>query len=132
MMRRKSLLRWVLLAAIILLLAAAGLAAWWWQRGESEVIATIYVNDEVYASYDLSAITDTETFTIGEPGAQNTISVSPEGIAVIDADCPDQVCVHQGTRSHGPTPIVCLPHHLSIRFSEKNPDDDSLDAVAGQ
>ena len=132
MMRRKSLLRWVLLAVIILLLAAAGLAAWWWQRGEKEVIATIYVNDEVYASYDLSAITNTETFTIGEPGAQNTISVSPEGIAVIDADCPDQVCVHQGTHSHGPTPIVCLSHHLSIRFSEKNPDDDSLDAVAGQ
>lgn len=126
--------RWhrLLLALSILLMLLALALIWGGQRGSDEVIATIYVDDQAYASYDLSTITDTELITIGEPGAQNTIRISPEGIAVIAADCPDQVCVHQGTHSHGPTPIVCLPHRLSIRFSEKTDNPGSLDAVVGQ
>ena len=126
--------RWhrLLLALSVLLMLLALALIWGGQRGSDEVIATIYVDDQAYASYDLSTITDTELITIGEPGAQNTIRISPEGIAVIAADCPDQVCVHQGTHSHGPMPIVCLPHRLSIRFSEKTDNPDSLDAVVGQ
>lgn len=132
MKRHQSRWHRLLLALSILLMLLALALIWGGQRGSDEVIATIYVDDQAYASYDLSTITDTELITIGEPGAQNTIRISPEGIAVIAADCPDQVCVHQGTHSHGPTPIVCLPHHLSIRFSEKTDNPDSLDAVVGQ
>ena len=90
---------------------------------------------------NLSSVKDTETFTVGEPGEQNTIQISPDGIGVIEADCRDQICVKQGIRSHGPEPIVCLPHKLSIRFkdsadsasgSEGTGDEDSLDAVTGR
>lgn len=130
-MRRQPRWHWLLLALSMVLTLLALALIWVGQRGSDEVIATIYVDDQAYASYDLSAITETELVTIGEPGAQNTIRISPEGIAVIAADCPDQVCVQQGTHSHGPTPIVCLPHHLSIRFSEKTDGSDGLDAVVG-
>lgn len=132
MKRHQSRWHRLLLALSVLLMLLALALIWGGQRGSDEVIATIYVDDQAYASYDLSTITDTELITIGEPGAQNTIRISPEGIAVIAADCPDQVCVHQGTHSHGPAPIVCLPHRLSIRFSEKTDNPDSLDAVVGQ
>lgn len=85
---------------------------------------------------DLSTVKDTEIFTLGEPGEQNTIQISPEGIGVIEADCRDQICVNQGIRSHGPEPIVCLPHKLSIRFvssSGASSDTDVvLDAVTGR
>lgn len=131
MRRRQPRWHWLLLALSMVLTLLALALIWVGQRGSDEVIATIYVDDQAYASYDLSAITETELVTIGEPGAQNTIRISPEGIAVIAADCPDQVCVQQGTHSHGPTPIVCLPHHLSIRFSEKTDGSDGLDAVVG-
>ena len=78
----------------------------------------------------VSRITETETITTGEPGAQNTIQVSGEGIAVIAADCPDQVCVRQGVRAHGSAPIVCLPNRLSIRFSDGTAEA-LPDAVSG-
>ena len=92
-------------------------------------------------SQNLSSVKETETFTVGEPGAQNTIQISPDGIGVIEADCRDQICVKQGIRSHGPEPIVCLPHKLSIRFkdstessdrSEGTDDNQALDAVTGR
>lgn len=120
--------RFLLAALALVLVIAAGSVYWFWLRGADETIATITLDGEVIAEYDLSQVRETEMFTVGEPGAENTIRVSPEGIAVISADCPDQVCVHQGVRSHGPQPIVCLPHKLSITFST---DANGVDAVAG-
>ena len=120
--------RFLLAALALVLVIAAGSVYWFWLRGADETIATITLDGEVIAEYDLSQVRETEMFTVGAPGAENTIRVSPEGIAVISADCPDQVCVHQGVRSHGPQPIVCLPHKLSITFSA---DATGVDAVAG-
>lgn len=114
------------------------------KKGDSQNLAEIVYQGELIRTVDLSTITTTETFTVGEPGAQNTIQISPDGIGVIAADCKDQICVHQGIRSHGPEPIVCLPHKLSIRFkdssssngSERTSNEDSmdtsLDAVTGR
>lgn len=120
--------RFLLAALVLVLVIAAGSVYWFWLRGADETIATITLDGEVIAEYDLSQVRETEMFTVGAPGAENTIRISPEGIAVISADCPDQVCVHQGVRSHGPQPIVCLPHKLSITFST---DANGVDAVAG-
>lgn len=120
--------RFLLAALVLVLVIAAGSVYWFWLRGADETIATITLDGEVIAEYDLSQVRETEMFTVGAPGAENTIRVSPEGIAVISADCPNQVCVHQGVRSHGPQPIVCLPHKLSITFST---DANGVDAVAG-
>lgn len=123
---RVGLIVVILVAAVVTLVLCVR-----YLRASNDTVATVTLDGEVIATYNLSRITTTETFTVGEKGAQNTIRVSPAGIAVIRADCPDQVCVHQGVHSHGPTPIVCLPHKLSITFSD--PDDGStLDAVAGQ
>ena len=33
------------------------------------------------------------------------------------ADCPDQVCVHQGWISDSTVPIVCLPHQVIIEVT---------------
>lgn len=120
--------RFLLAALALVLVIAAGSVYWFWLRDADETIATITLDGEVIAEYDLSQVRETEMFTVGAPGTENTIRVSPEGIAVISADCPDQVCVHQGVRSHGPQPIVCLPHKLSITFSV---DANGVDAVAG-
>ena len=107
------------------------------QKGISQTTAQIIYRGEVIRTVDLSAVKKTESFTVGEPGNQNTIQISPDGIGIISADCHDQICVHQGIRSHGPEPIVCLPHRLSIRFTAPSPDgsdsdEAALDAVAGQ
>ncbi len=127
-MKRRSL---VIAALALVLVIVCGGVYWFWLRGADETIATITLDGEKIAEYDLSRVRTTEIMTVGEPGAENTIRVSPDGIAVIHADCPDQVCVNQGVRSHGPQPIVCLPHKLSITFSEAS-GNNAVDAVAGQ
>lgn len=129
-----------LISSLLLSLLCIILLAVWFvihKKGSSQCIAEIVYQGEVVRTVNLSAVKKTETFTLGEPGAQNTIRISPEGIGVIQADCKDQVCVRQGIRSHGPEPIVCLPHKLSIRFSDSEGADgtggnQALDAVTGR
>lgn len=133
----------ILITLALAVLCIGLLGAWMVlrQRGNSQNLAEIVYQGELIRTVDLSSVKKTETFTIGEPGAQNTIQISPDGIGVIEADCRDQICVKQGIRSHGPEPIVCLPHKLSIRFkdsadstngSEGTDDNQALDAVTGR
>ena len=61
-------------------------------------------------------------------GGSNTILVEQGRIRVIEANCPDQVCVDQGWISNGTVPIVCLPHKLMIQIVGGG---EALDAATG-
>ena len=68
------------------------------------------------------------TFTVtGENGCVNEIEVRPGSIAIISADCPDKLCVHQGFISDSRLPITCLPNRLVIQL---RPVSDSAETVA--
>ncbi len=123
--------KYIAVCIILILAVTSAIFLLSFSRASNQTIATVYLDGVPIYTVDLSQVTQTETFTVGTSGAQNTIQVSPEGIAIIQADCPDQVCVHQGVRAHGPTPIVCLPHHLTVRFSSGETADALPDAVSG-
>ena len=70
-----------------------------------------------------------QTFDIPCDGGYNTIAVENGEVRVAAADCPDQTCVKMGALRSRALPIVCLPHHLTIRFVD-DAEDGGLDAVA--
>ena len=77
-------------------------------------------------SLDLSKETN-RTFVIPYGGSSNTIEIRDGRIRVLEAECPDKVCVRTGWLSSSAIPIVCLPNHLEISFASGN---DDIDAVA--
>ena len=81
---------------------------------------------EVLYSLDLSKETN-RTFVIPYGGSSNTIEIRDGRIRVLEAECPDKVCVRTGWLSSSAIPIVCLPNHLEISFASGN---DDIDAVA--
>lgn len=81
---------------------------------------------EVLYSLDLSKETN-RTFVIPYGGSSNTIEIRDGRIRVLEAECPDKVCVRTGWLSSSAIPIVCLPNHLEILFASGN---DDIDAVA--
>ena len=86
---------------------------------------------DVYYRLDLDNISGglAEVLTVtGKDGLTNTVLVEPGRIRVERADCPDQICVHQGDISDGSQPIVCLPNRLIIQIQGGG---DALDAAAG-
>ena len=48
----------------------------------------------------------------------NLIRIENEKIAIIEADCPDRICVHTGAISQPGETIACLPHKLIIEIKE--------------
>lgn len=112
-MKRKTVF-WIVLFAV-LALAAGGYSL---LAGAGGTKASVYVDGELYDTYDLSAAVIPYEVTIRTEKGYNTIRVSHGAIEVAEADCPGQDCVHQGQISDSLLPIVCLPHKLVIEIDE--------------
>ena len=112
-MKRKTLLWIVLLGAV-----AAVAGGYYLLAGTGGGTASVYVDGELYATYDLSAAVIPYEVTVATEWGYNTIRVSHGAIEVAEADCEGQDCVRQGQISDGLLPIVCLPHRLVIEIDD--------------
>ena len=96
-------------------------------------IAEIYQDGRLLQSIPLAQVQESYTIEIiNDNGCTNRIEVHTSGIGVIWADCPDQLCVHQGFSETPAIPIVCLPNRLVIRLrpeSGKENGSDTTDAI---
>ena len=115
--RRSSDKFWIVFFVVLAALCALAIGAMhWFPHGQ---VAVIYTDGEVYAQIDLSAVRESYTIEL----AGNTILVEPDGISMQSANCPDQICVHQGKiRAAGQ--ITCLPNRVQIviRSGKDAPD----------
>ena len=112
----KSTRFWVILFTTLLLCSAA--AAFTANSLPSNGnTAVIYADSHLLETVDLSALQAPVQFEY----AGNTIVADASGIRITHADCPDQLCVKQGTISNGLIPLVCLPNRLVIQIESAAP-----------
>lgn len=127
-----------LLTGCTLLVLTASILVLFWrhhtgQNPDTGYTAYLYQNGQLLQTIPLSQVTEPYDITIkASDGGYNLIRVFPGAIAITEADCPDQICVHQGTITDSLLPITCLPHRLVI---ELKPDatassGNTPDAVA--
>lgn len=122
--------RWIAVIGIILLLALISLPLLKHDTKEKH-IATIMLEKKTVKTIDLSTVTKPYRIRIDTPsGGYNILEVRPNEIEVIEADCPDQCCVHQGIISDGAEPIVCLPHKLVVKIDYTSHDDHTSKQTA--
>lgn len=123
----KSTKFWMCLVGVLLVLALAATLILW-RLVPSGPVAEITLDGTVLRRINLEQVTQPETFTVEGPAGTNIIEVEPGRIRVQSADCPDQVCVHQGWIEDGITPIVCLPNRLVITLT--GGEDPGIDGAA--
>lgn len=80
-------------------------------------VYNIYLEGKLYKSINLKEVIS--PYEISLP--HNTILVESDGITVVEADCPDKVCMKRG-KMQGGMPIVCAPASLYIQLSEVEVD----------
>ena len=78
---------------------------------EDGAYADVYVNGELCASYPLD--TDGE-YPIN--GGTNIIKIENGRVWMLDADCPDGLCVRWGKISDGGECITCLPNRVVVEI----------------
>ena len=108
--------RWI----AVFLLAALLCTGWLVLQSRSHRGSTVEIAQDGVVLYtiDLSQVRESYTLTIPYEGHYNIVEVTGQTVRVSEADCDSQVCVAHGPLAEGGSPITCLPHHLTISWSE--------------
>jgi len=114
----------ILLIAALLLLAL-GLWALLRLTKPAGAEAVVTVDGAIVATIPLSI--EARVPIGAERGFLNVVEVAGGRVRVLDADCPDRLCVRQGWIRYDGESIVCLPHRLVVSIRGGGQD---LDAVA--
>ncbi len=85
----------------------------------------IYVDGEIYGEYSLNS---DETIEINDEFGNNTVIIKDGEAYMVDADCPDGLCMKQGKISKAGQNIVCLPHRLVLEI--KGDEKGEFDAIS--
>ena len=114
----------VLVAAVLGIAAVGALCLYAFGGAGSE--AVVEVAGERVAVLPL---TQDATFEVTQDGrVTNTVTVQNGRVAVSEADCPDQICVHHRAIAQNGESIVCLPNKVIVTV--QSGDKEKTDGVA--
>lgn len=88
--------------------------------------AEITVGGNFYSKIPLSAHKGEDIIEINSEGHINKIVIRDNTISMIDADCPDLLCVYQGNISKVGQSIVCLPNKVMVEIKGNKIEDDDI------
>ena len=91
--------------------------------------ATVVLDNEVIAQYDLSALSQAETLEVNSCPYPLCIRIEPGRIRVEESSCPGSDCVHTGWADASGEQIIGLPNRLVISVSGSAGNE--IDAVTG-
>lgn len=129
-MKKTNKIALLLSATLIILCIFSILTLFLFSKQNRLYTAHIYVDGILFDSIPLYELTSPYSFTITtEDGHYNEIHVEQGSICISSADCPDLLCVKQGTISNNLLPITCLPHHLVIELKPSTLSGNQPDAV---
>ena len=111
----------ILLAVAVLFIAVLGLLFYMNLGKQAAATITVTVNGEVYGTYSLKH--DQEILI----GKTNRLVIEDGKADMIEADCPDQICVKHKSISKNKESIACLPNKVIVEVV--GGAEASLDAV---
>ena len=112
MTNKKKYIRDIILAIALLAICAVAFLIWR-ANAEEGAFAQVTVDGNEISRYPLSEDREVE---IEGVGGNNKLVISDGMADVVDADCPDKICVdHRSVSNIGET-IVCLPHKVVVRI----------------
>ena len=113
-----------ILVAVLLVLGGA-LALFLFVTRQAGGYVSVQMDGEVVMELPLS---EDARIVLGE-GEHTNILVIENGTAqMVEASCPDQICVNQGAVQYAGESIVCLPHRLVVTVEGGQMND--VDATA--
>ena len=82
---------------------------------------TVTIDGKEYGTYSLQ---ENQTIPVGG----NTIAIKNGKAKMIEADCPDQLCIKQKEVCYDKESVICLPNKVVVTVTSE--EENELDAVA--
>lgn len=124
----------VLLVGLIVVIALVFLIPRWFFEDLSEknhinnpLVANIKVDGKLVRSVELTE--EEQIIEIETEDGLNILKVHDYGIEMIEADCPDQLCLTFGFVKRAGGTIVCLPHKMIVEIEGDLGEGDDMDAI---
>lgn len=112
---------WILVA-VILILAGIGFLIYLNFGKQSAGLVKVTVDGELFGTYSL----DKEQ--VIEINDTNRLIIKDGQVDMVEADCPDQICVEHKIISRNKETIICLPNKVVVEIVGGK--DIEMDAVA--
>lgn len=110
---KKTLRNDLILIGSLLVVIITSLLAVLLTRKKNNLVAKIYVKNELVQTIDLAKTNDTEFVIEGAKG-NLVVVIKNHTIGVVEAECPHQDCVHTGFVSETNRPIICAYNQVYI------------------
>ncbi len=121
-MDKKTLRNDIILIGSLLLVAVLCLVLLLVNRSRENLMARIYVQDEIVETIDLSKKEDADYYIDGLKGKLH-VHTHDGAIAVVESNCPHQDCVRMGYVSESGRPIICAYNAVSILIDGEATND---------
>lgn len=120
----------VLIAAGILTAALFFLLFQNFWRNQEADRAEVTVDGKFYGSYTLN---ENKRVKVEQSGQEyNLFEIQDASVKMLEASCPDRLCVHQKALTGPGEAIICLPNRVVIEIKAKKADSRAeTDSVAG-
>ncbi len=114
----------IILIIVIILLALTTIFIINIMKSDGSKVA-ITIDGKQYKTLDLN--TDTIISIEGDQGNLNTVEVKHGMVHMLDADCPDKLCVKHKNIQYNHETIVCLPNKVVLEIIDgKSTDVDII------
>lgn len=90
--------------------------------------ARIMVNGQ--ETHLLELTKESKDIELSSTRGYNLLRIYEQGIEMIEADCPDQICKSYGFIDKVGQTIVCLPHRIFVEIVGDAAEGDGIDAIA--
>jgi len=90
--------------------------------------AEVTLDGKPYKKILLSEHRGEEKIDVKTKYGYNIIEIKDQSIGIIDADCPDKICIKSGFISKPGQISVCLPHKLMIEI-KGNDTENNIDVI---
>lgn len=107
---------------IVIVLAIALIGIYFIQSNkqpQAETKLMVRAMGKVYKEIPLTKETS-EVFTVETDKGLNKVKISNGVISMVEADCPDQICVHNTPIDEVGQMIVCLPNQVIVEVVSTN------------
>lgn len=113
-----------LIGGILILIAVSFLLIHLYKSEGSKLLVTVDGKD-----YKTFSLNENTVFTIQqEDGQWNTFEIKDGDVRMLEASCPDKLCVKFGKIHYDGESITCLPNRVVLRIIDGEEND--LDAIA--
>lgn len=96
-----------------------------WSQEPEEVWVSVQVDGKVVDEIPLDKNKEKQVFTYRSEFGENRLEIDRGQVFVLEADCPDKLCMRQGKISRPGAMLVCLPNRFVVEIKARSSHEDT-------